>query len=35
MQDHTFRVDDSKTPAEVVFAPNFNAAVPLIDRHLA
>ena len=34
MDDHTVSVDRSTTPAALVFAARFNAAVPFIDRHL-
>ena len=35
MQDHAVVVDDAQTPATIAFAPVFNVAVPLIDRHLS
>ncbi len=34
MQDHTVLVDRSTSPAKLTFAPNFNVAVPFIDRHM-
>lgn len=34
MRDNTLTVDASKSPADIIFAPNFNVAVPFIDRHL-
>lgn len=34
MRDHEISFDASKTPAEPVFAPVFNAAVHFVDRHL-
>ena len=35
MQDHHVTVDRSTTPSTIHFAPVFNVAVPLIDRHEA
>ena len=35
MTDHTVTVDRSITPATLDFSPVFNAAMPMIDRHLA
>ncbi|MDA0263846.1 MAG: benzoate-CoA ligase family protein [Chloroflexi bacterium] len=35
MPDHSVTVDHSKTPSTIDFAPVFNIAVPMIDRHLA
>ena len=34
MRDNELTVDSSKTPADILFAPNFNVAVSFIDRHL-
>jgi benzoate-CoA ligase family protein len=34
MRDHTVTVDRSTSPSTIAFAPNFNVAVPFIDRHL-
>ena len=34
MRDNTLTVDASKSPGDIIFAPNFNVAVPFIDRHL-
>ncbi len=34
MRDHTVSIDRSRSPASLAFAPNFNVAVPFIDRHL-
>jgi len=34
MQDHTVDIDRTVQPANITFAPNFNVAVPFIDRHL-
>jgi benzoate-CoA ligase family protein len=34
MSDFTVNVDRSKNPAEITFAPVFNLAVPMVDRHL-
>jgi len=35
MRDHTVELDTSASPTAFRFAPNFNVAVPFIDRHLA
>jgi benzoate-CoA ligase family protein len=35
MNPNTVRVDRSVTPARIDYAPSFNVAGPLIDRHLA
>ena len=34
MRDNTLTVDASNSPADIIFAPNFNVAVPFIDRHV-
>ncbi len=34
MQDHTVIVDRTANPSSITFAPVFNVAVPLIDRHV-
>lgn len=34
MQDHTVTVDRTTSPSSITFAPVFNVAVPLIDRHV-
>lgn len=34
MRDNTLTVDASNSPADIIFAPTFNVAVPFIDRHL-
>ena len=34
MSDFTVNVDRSTSPAKITFAPVFNLAVPMIDRHL-
>ena len=34
MRDNTLTIDASKSPADIIFAPIFNVAVPFIDRHL-
>ncbi len=34
MQDHTVTVDRTSNPSAIAFAPVFNVAVPLIDRHV-
>ena len=34
MEDNTVAVDSSVSPTKIEFAPNFNVAVPFIDRHL-
>ncbi len=34
MRDHTVSIDKQRSPASLAFAPNFNVAVPFIDRHL-
>ncbi len=34
MRDNTLTVDASKSPADIIFAPTFNVAVPFIDRHV-
>jgi benzoate-CoA ligase family protein len=34
MRDNSLTVDNSKTPADILFAPSFNVAGPFIDRHL-
>lgn len=35
MQDHTVAVDAMQSLTALIFADNFNVAVPFIDRHLA
>ncbi|MGE3538690.1 MAG: benzoate-CoA ligase family protein [Candidatus Tectimicrobiota bacterium] len=34
MQDHTVRIDRTTSPSTLQWAPVFNVAVPLIDRHV-
>lgn len=34
MRDHTVDIDTSASPTTFDFAPNFNVAVPFIDRHV-
>jgi benzoate-CoA ligase family protein len=34
-RDHTVTIDESVTPNALHFSPNFNVAIPFIDRHLA
>lgn len=34
MQDHIVTVDRTSSPSAIAFAPVFNVAVPLIDRHV-
>jgi benzoate-CoA ligase family protein len=34
-RDHTVTIDESVTPNALHFSPNFNVAVPFIDRHVA
>ena len=34
MIKNTLIIDTSTSPAKIVFAPEFNVAVPFIDRHL-
>ena len=34
MQKNTVSIDSSAIPAKIEFAPEFNVAVPFIDRHL-
>jgi AMP-binding enzyme len=35
MLSHTVEIDTSERPSRLRFAPNFNAAVPFIDRHIS
>ena len=35
MLSHTVEIDTSERPSRLRFAPNFNAAVPFIDRHVS
>ena len=34
MQKNTVSIDTSQSPAKIEFSPEFNVAVPFIDRHL-
>ena len=35
MLSHTVKIDTSERPARLRFSPNFNVAVPFIDRHIS
>lgn len=35
MLSHTVEIDTSERPSRLRFAPNFNVAVPFIDRHIS
>ena len=34
MQNNTVSIDTNVCPAKIEFAPEFNVAVPFIDRHI-
>jgi len=35
MKDHSFAIEGKDASARLIFSPNFNVAVPYIDRHVA
>ena len=35
MLSHTVEIDTSERPSRLRFAPNFNVAVPFVDRHIS